>query len=437
MTVVSVLSLDVRPGAEDELVRAFAELAVFDHARRSGGFRGGRLLRPAAGGEPFLVVAEWDDADAYRGWLDNPVRAELAARLDALVAGPPQAGFVYSDVSLAHVAERPAPATLAASGRDSGRAERKLRGAFAASLTPLRDGGNALDEAAIGPLVDFLVTGGVDGVLALGTTGEGILFSQRERRVAARGYVAAAAGRVPVIVHCGAQTTAETVALAADAAEGGAAAVAVIGPPYFPLDERALLEHFTAAAAACAPLPFFVYEFAARSGYDVPPTVIERLRDRAPNLAGLKVSDTPWERFEPYLIEGLDVFVGPEALIHRGIDRGAVGAVSGLPPTVTQAVARLVEAPTAEAAAELGRLRATVQSFPFHAAQKFIVARRGVPVLEDVRAPLRGLDDSERAELAALVDRLDGRPGSRGRPLAETDARSHAARAGDLSGGSR
>lgn len=436
MTVVSVLALEVRPGAEDELVRAFAELAVFDHARRSGGFRGGRLLRPAADGETFLVVSEWDDADAYRGWLDNPVRAELAGRLDALVAGPPGAGVVYSDVSLAHAAEPPARAQRMAFERESRPADTRLRGAFAASLTPLRDGGSALDEAAIGPLVDFLVTGGVDGVLALGTTGEGILLSQHERRTAARGYVAAAAGRLPVIVHCGAQTTAETVALAADAAEAGAAAVAVIGPPYFPLDERALLEHFAAAAAACAPLPFFVYEFAARSGYDVPTAVIERLRERAPNLAGLKVSDTPWERFEPYLIEGLDIFVGPEALIHRGIERGAVGAVSGLAASFPEAVARLVAAPTAEAAAELGQLRATVQSFPFHAAQKFIVARRGVPMLEDVRAPLRALDDGERAELAALVEPLDGREPRR-RPLAETDPLPRAAPVGDVPRGSQ
>ena len=76
--------------------------------------------------------------------------------------------------------------------------------------------------------------------------------------------------------HCGAQTTADTVALAAHAAEAGADAVAVIGPPYFQLDERALLEHFTAAAAACAPLPFYVYEFERASGYAVPLPVLDR-----------------------------------------------------------------------------------------------------------------------------------------------------------------
>ena len=134
-------------------------------------------------------------------------------------------------------------------------------------------------------------------------------------------FVAAAAGRLQVAAHCGAQTTADTVALAAHAAEAGADAVAVIGPPYFPLDERALLEHFVAAAAACAPVPFYVYEFERASGYAVPLAVVAELRERAPNLAGLKVSDAPFDRFSPYLLEGLDVFVGPEALIFDGHQR--------------------------------------------------------------------------------------------------------------------
>ena len=216
----------------------------------------------------------------------------------------------------------------------SGRAARlmpKLRGALAAAVTPLTEGGTALDEDAFAPYADFLVAGGLDGILALGTTGEGLLFAPEERRRVVELYVAASAGRLLVAAHCGAQTTRDTVALAEHAAAAGADAVAVIGPPYFQLDERALLEHFAAAAAACAPLPFYVYEFERASGYAVPLPVLFELRERAPNLAGLKVSDAPFDRFKPYLIEGLDVFVGPEVLISDGIGAGAVGAVSASP----------------------------------------------------------------------------------------------------------
>jgi len=279
-----------------------------------------------------------------------------------------------------------------------------LRGALAAAVTPLRDGGEALDDAAFGPYVDFLAAGGLDGILALGTTGEGILLRTDERRRALELFVEAVAGRLQVAAHCGAQSTLDTVALAAHAAESGADAVAVIGPPYFVLDEQALLEHFAAAAAACAPLPFYAYEFQQASGYAIPLSLLPRLRERAPNFAGLKVSDAPFDRVSPYLIEGLDLFVGAEALLFEGIAAGAAGAVSGLAAAFPDRVAAVVAAPSAEGAAELGRLRAGVERFPRHAALKAILGLRGLPVRGDVRLPLRSLTPAERAELELWLE---------------------------------
>ncbi len=276
-----------------------------------------------------------------------------------------------------------------------------LHGTLAASVTPLRDGGAALDEDAFGPVVDFLAAGGLDGILAMGTNGEGILLSVDERRHAAELFLEASAGRLQVAVHCGAQSTADTVALAGHAAERGADAVAVIAPPYFPLDDAELLEHFATAAAACAPLPFYVYEFERASGYAVPLPVLDRLRDRAPNLAGLKVSDRPWERFVPYLIEGFDIFVGPESLIAQGVAAGAAGAVSAL----ASAFPELVVAAVRGEPVDVGALREQIDGrFPRHAAFKHVLARRGVPVLEDVRPPLRQLTPAERVELDAGLE---------------------------------
>jgi dihydrodipicolinate synthase/N-acetylneuraminate lyase len=274
-----------------------------------------------------------------------------------------------------------------------------LRGALAASVTPLCNAGGELDEDAFAPLVDFFVAAGLDGVLALGTAGEGILLRPEERRRAADLFLQASDHRLQVAVQCGAQTTADTVALAVHAAEVGADAVVVIGPPYFPLDEKAQYAHLLAAAMACAPLPFYVYEFASTSGYAIAPAVLERLRESVPNLAGLKVSDTPWAAFTRYLLPGLDVFVGPEALIHQGLEEGAVGAVSALASAFPGEVAAVVRNPTVEGAARLSQMRAFVERFPRQAALKRLLARQGVPVLEDVRAPLRSLTFEERDEL--------------------------------------
>src|SRR5690348_17521424 len=122
-----------------------------------------------------------------------------------------------------------------------------LKGALAAAVTPLQDAGEALDEAAFGPYVDFLVGGGVDGLLALGTTGEGFLLPVEQRMRAAQLFVEAAGGRILVAVHCGAQSTWDTVELAAHAADLGADAIAVMAPPYFRLVEFGLLVHPAAA----------------------------------------------------------------------------------------------------------------------------------------------------------------------------------------------
>ena len=146
-----------------------------------------------------------------------------------------------------------------------------------AAVTPLSDDGERVDDDAIWPLAAFFAEHGADGVFACGTTGEGILLSLDERRSVAVAYRAAVRGLL--IVHAGAQSTRDTAALAAHAAEIGADGVAVIPPPYFALDPDALTAHFTAAAEACAPLPFFIYAFAARSGYPVPVEVV-RARPR-------------------------------------------------------------------------------------------------------------------------------------------------------------
>src|SRR5918992_347936 len=179
-----------------------------------------------------------------------------------------------------------------------------IRGALAAALTPLRDGGAALDNDAFGPYVDFLAAGGLDGILALGTTGEGILLSAAERKRAAELFVAAARGRLQVAVHCGAQTTADTVALASHA-----------------------------------------------SG-----------------------------------IAGLDVFIGAEELVERGLAKGAAGSVSGLAAAFPEG-------------ADPSKRVFLEARFPFHAALKTVIALRGVPMRQDVRPPLRGLTPDERAEV--------------------------------------
>jgi len=248
----------------------------------------------------------------------------------------------------------------------------KLHGAIAAAVTPLRDHGRSLDEASVAPLIRFLAEGGMDGVLTCGTTGEGVLLSVAERR---RMTELCLEGRPPgfaVAVHAGAQTTADTVELALHAREAGADAVAVIAPPYFPLDEQELCDHFRRAAGACDPLPFYIYEFIGRSGYPVPIPVIERLRDEVSNLTGLKVSDTPFE------------------------------AVSGLASAWPQVTAELVHRKADAAGARVNALRDALHGLSLPAVAKEMLVDKGVLAHADVRLPLRRLTDDERTRVAAI-----------------------------------
>ena len=279
-----------------------------------------------------------------------------------------------------------------------------LRGAIAAAVTPLRDGGRHLDVEAFPPLVRFLAEGGVDGLLACGTTGEGVLLTVDERRRVTELFMASRPDGFQVAVHAGAQTTADSTALAAHAQEVGADAVALIAPPYFPLDHEEITRHFVTVASACEPLPFYIYEFAGRSGYAIPVDVIERIRERCPNLRGMKVSDTPFAAIEPYLaLQDLDVFIGNEPLVLEGIERGAVGAVSGLATAFPQVVSSLVHERSQQAHDRVAQLRQGLQGIPFHAALKEVLVSRDVLTSADVRAPLRGLTDDERATVLSLV----------------------------------
>jgi N-acetylneuraminate lyase len=281
----------------------------------------------------------------------------------------------------------------------------RLHGAIAAAVTPLRDGGRALDTDSVAPLVAFLADGGLDGLLACGTTGEGVLLTLDERRRVTEACVAAAPPGFQIAVHAGAQTTTDAVVLAAHAREVGAAAVAVIAPPYFPLGSRELFDHLHAAASACDPLPFYVYEFAARSGYAIPVDVVRRLRKERDNVAGMKVSDTPFDAVEPYLEDDWDVFVGSEPLVRAGMERGAVGAVSGLATAWPSVVAALVHDHSPEAHLRVTELRERLEGIPFHAALKLVLVDEGVLPQADVRPPLRGLTLEERTAVTALAVR--------------------------------
>lgn len=219
-------------------------------------------------------------------------------------------------------------------------------------------------------------------------------------------FLACVDERVVVAFHAGAQSTAATLELVDAGCELGAGCIAVAPPPFFALDNAALASHLVAAAGACAPLPFYLYEIRQRTAYSIPLDVIQALREAADNFVGMKVSDPTWDELERYLLPGLDVMVGAEALAARGLEHGARGVVSGLAGAMPRHVVAAI-AGSGRSRPDLETLRAGLDRFPFHAAGKLAVIAQGVAIQPSVRPPLRQLEPHERADLRAwLTDRV-------------------------------
>ena len=86
----SVLIFSMLPGRLDEFLAAFRRLDVLRRASRQAGFLRAQLHVRADGSDEALVTADWDSPEAYQGWLDNPVRAEIQAEIGPLLATDPQ-----------------------------------------------------------------------------------------------------------------------------------------------------------------------------------------------------------------------------------------------------------------------------------------------------------------------------------------------------------
>jgi dihydrodipicolinate synthase/N-acetylneuraminate lyase len=288
---------------------------------------------------------------------------------------------------------------------------KRFEGLFAATVTPL-DAAGEIDGTAIDTLVPWLADRGVEGLFVLGTTGEGLMLSGEERVVMTERFVAASAGGLPVIAHCGAMTTAEARELARRSAAAGADAVAAIAPPFYPLGEGALVEYLTAVAAAAPDLPFFAYQLPSRTGHDLTPEILRKVAARAANLVGVKDTTKSAERLAAYLRDdSLAVMVGSEEMTLEALRGGAAGSTSAVAGVYPEVVAAVFEAHrngdgagAERAQRRLSRLRGLLRRGPYLAAYKWALGRRGVPVGPTMRRPLVELSGEESRQLRAQLD---------------------------------
>jgi len=218
-----------------------------------------------------------------------------------------------------------------------------FRGSLTALITPFR--GGAVDTRALGDLVEAQITGGTNGLVPCGSTGESATLTHEEHVEVVKHVVRVARGRVPVIAGTGSNSTAEAIRLTRGAEEAGADGALLISPYYNRPTQDGIYRHYAAVAEATK-LPLIVYNIPGRTASNIAPETIGRLA-RIPNVVGVKeATGSLAQVIETIAAAGPDfaVYAGDDILTLPIIAAGGRGAISVAGNLVPREFAELCDA---------------------------------------------------------------------------------------------
>jgi len=208
---------------------------------------------------------------------------------------------------------------------------KKIEGVLTAIVTPFdKEGELNLDELKR-QVIRQLNAG--NGIFCGGTNGEFFVLNEKEKLTVTETCVDEVSGRGNVVAHIGEISTRETIRLGKQIEKLGVDAVSVITPYFVPLNQRELINHYTAIADALS-VPVFLYNIPARTGNTIAPETARILAEH-PNIIGVKDSARSYESLSGYLDAVKDskdfaVLNGPDSLIHQGYVDGCSACISGL-----------------------------------------------------------------------------------------------------------
>ena len=197
-------------------------------------------------------------------------------------------------------------------------------------VTPL-DARRGLDRKGVRNMVEHLVSGGVDGIFLLGTTGEGPHLGYATRRELVKETCRAVKGRVPVLVGITETDMEDAVAFAKDCKAFGAAGVVAAPPYYFKLTQAECVAWF-AMLADRLPLPLVVYDMPAHTDTTIEPATIAKLAAH-PNIVAMKDSSSVIALFNKFRValepfaDKFSLFMGPDEAMGEAVLLGADGGV--------------------------------------------------------------------------------------------------------------
>lgn len=289
-----------------------------------------------------------------------------------------------------------------------------LSGILTALATPFTTD-EQIDVNTLQRLVEHTINGGVDGVVACGSTGEFAAMSNRERRLIVETVVEQAAGRVPVIAQTGAVSTAEAVELSQHAQEAGASVLMVVTPYYEPLTLDETLRYLSTLSSS-VDIPVMLYNLPGATGVNLSPSTVGQLARDIDNIRYIKDTSADMTQVGQLIHHHGDVistFVGWDSFLLAALTEGAAGVMAG---TANVIPAELASIHQALRDGELDRARRewsriyplmdAMMSAPFIPAVKTALNATGFPAGKP-RSPLLESDAATAKTISTLIAELN------------------------------
>lgn len=205
-----------------------------------------------------------------------------------------------------------------------------FKGVWPALITPIKASGEP-DLKELEKLTELMISQGLDGLYILGSTGQGFLLSETQRKTVTEVVISTNKERVPIIVQVGSMTTSESVKLAEHAASIGAHGISSVGPVYYGAPDgssQMALTHYNSIASA-TDLPFFPYQLGNGSYSEGVEGFVSALM-KIPNVAGMKLTTNNLVQVGTIYYasqERLTLFSGADELLCHAVLCGTSGAI--------------------------------------------------------------------------------------------------------------
>ncbi|WP_068504126.1 4-hydroxy-tetrahydrodipicolinate synthase [Paenibacillus kribbensis] len=285
-----------------------------------------------------------------------------------------------------------------------------FEGIYPALLTPFTKE-EAVNEPVLKQLIHRLIDANVHGIFALGTNGEFHVLTTEQKLKVAEIVVKEAAGRVPVMVGSGGNSTREVIELSQAMEQLGVDALSVITPYFIPPTQEEVEEHYTKVAASVS-IPVLLYNIPSKTGFSFTPETVARLA-KVPNIIGIKDSSGDFNNIKQYIDhtrdENFAVIAGTDSLILQTLQAGGTGAVAATANLLPETVVAIYEHwkagdnDKAQAAQqELQPLRDTFGLTSIPASLKKAVELSGIPV-GPPKAPIQEAKGEALKQIEAAV----------------------------------